>query len=397
MMKGIAIVALACGLAIVANACSITLPDDVKGFAPVLLTRTSSNKDYELFKPSGKTTELSDGTKLLLACTGSKNVIVSEKKSTLELTCSGDQFVDANNNAYDLKDLVCKSIPSPTLRVTDESCSQNRGVIHQPGFTVNKKFYGPVFEICYNNDIEHTYYTHNTINGATIDNAISESTRRSFSAKGMKYTTTKTNKYYTQANQVELFKKLFGSKQTYIDGSDYFARGHLTPDADFIFGYEQLATYFYTNVAPEYQLINAGNWLRVEELARSVAASYGDDLETYNGYLGQLQLEKSNGQLIDIFLDDGKKIEAPKYYFKVLLHKPSDEGIVFVTVNNPFAANGEAEEICENVCDQADLKHDNFPTLSKGYTFCCRLEEFKLSYDALPEDVEAGKLMTRKN
>ncbi|XP_061402303.1 uncharacterized protein LOC133338135 [Musca vetustissima] len=360
---------------IAANACSITLPEDVKGFAPVLLTRTPSDSDYELFKPTGKTTKLPNGTKLLLACTGSKNVIVSEKKSTLELTCSGNKFVDGNNNEYDLKDLVCKSIPSPSLRVTDEGCSQNRGVIHQPGFEVNKKFYGPVFEICYNDDDEHTWYTHNTIN-----DAISESTRRAFSAKGMKYSTKKTNEYYTQANQVELFKKLFGSKQTYIDGSDYFARGHLTPDADFVFGYEQLATYFYTNVAPEYQLINAGNWLRVEELARSVAASYGDDLETYNGYLGQLQLAKNNGQLVDIFLDD-----------------PSDEGIVFVTVNNPFAADGEAEEICENVCDQADLKHDNFPTLSKGYTFCCRLDEFKLRFDGLPEDVEAGKLMKRKN
>ncbi|XP_061402300.1 uncharacterized protein LOC133338131 [Musca vetustissima] len=189
-----------------------------------------------------------------------------------------------------------------------------------------------------------------------IVNAISESTRRAFSAKGMKHSTTKTNEYYTKANQVELFKKLFGSKQTHIDGLDNFA-----------------------------------------QLARSVAASYGNDLETYNGYLGQLQLAKNNGQLVDIFLDDGKKIEAPKYYFKVLLHKPSDEGIVVVTVNNPFAADGEAEEICENVCDQADLKHDNFPTLSKGYTFCCRLDEFKLLYEGLLEDVEAGKLMTRKN
>lgn len=224
--------------------------------------------------------------------------------------------------------------------------------------------------------------------------SISESTRRSFSAEGMKLTTTKTNSYYTQKNQVTRFESYFGPDQTYITTKDYIARGHLVPDADNIMGYSQLATYYYANVAPEYQTVNAGNWLRVEELARSMASSYGDDLESYNGYLGILQLPNSNGDLIDIYLDDEGQFPVPKYFFKVLLHKPTDEGIVFLSVNNPFETDGAAMEICENVCSATNWTHINFPDTTKGYTFCCRVEDFLKLYDGLPSDVTASKFMT---
>uniref|UniRef100_A0A1L8EC91 Putative dna/rna non-specific endonuclease n=1 Tax=Haematobia irritans TaxID=7368 RepID=A0A1L8EC91_HAEIR len=385
-----------CALAIVVNACSITLPQDVKGFAPVILTRSSAKGEYQLFKPTGKTTDIPEGTQLLLACTGKKNIIESLNKETLELKCSSNKFKDNNNNAYNLKDLVCKSIPSSTLKVTSTLCSKNRGKVFEIGFELNKKFYGPVFDICYDNNKETTYYTHNIINGAAINYNIQESTRRPFSAEGMKLKTTKTYNLYTKKNQVERFSKLIAPSQKYFDDASFLARGHLTPDADFVFGYEQLSTYYYANVAPEFQNINAGNWLRVEELARKVAGSYGKDIESYNGYIGLVQLPKPNGKLVDIYLDDEKKIEAPKYYFKVLLHKPSDAGIVYVTVNDPFIKKGPSHEFCKNVCDSTDLVHPKFPELTKGYTFCCKVDEFKQKFDGLPSDVKASKLLKSK-
>ena len=39
-------------------------------------------------------------------------------------------------------------------------------------------------------------------------------------------------------------------------GQNYFARGHLSPDADFIDGAEQDATYYFFNVAPQFQSFN---------------------------------------------------------------------------------------------------------------------------------------------
>ena len=65
---------------------------------------------------------------------------------------------------------------------------------------------------------------------------------------------------------MEVIKELLNTNnqlpngETIIDdsssGTNYFARGHLSPDAAFIEGAEQDATYFFFNVAPQFQSFN---------------------------------------------------------------------------------------------------------------------------------------------
>ena len=63
--------------------------------------------------------------------------------------------------------------------------------------------------------------------------------------------------------------------ETIIDntssGTNYFAKGHLSPDAAFIEGAEQDATYFFFNVAPQFQSFNNGNWKALEYSTRDLA------------------------------------------------------------------------------------------------------------------------------
>lgn len=54
-------------------------------------------------------------------------------------------------------------------------------------------------------------------------------------------------------------------------GTNYFAKGHLSPDAAFIEGAEQDATYFFFNVAPQFQSFNNGNWKALEYVTREMA------------------------------------------------------------------------------------------------------------------------------
>ncbi len=54
-------------------------------------------------------------------------------------------------------------------------------------------------------------------------------------------------------------------------GTNYFAKGHLSPDADFITDAEQDATYFYFNVCPQFQSFNNGNWKALEYATRDLA------------------------------------------------------------------------------------------------------------------------------
>merc|ERR1712117_373370 len=97
-------------------------------------------------------------------------------------------------------------------------------------------------------------------------------------------------------NQVKSIKELLGdNKLFFADGDDidkpifdtssssklFLARGHLSPDASFVYAFQQLATYYFINVAPQFQSFNAGNWVDLEDKARDVAIHKGKPLQVY--------------------------------------------------------------------------------------------------------------------
>ena len=54
-------------------------------------------------------------------------------------------------------------------------------------------------------------------------------------------------------------------------GTNFLARGHLAPSAAFIYKLERDATYYFINVAPQFQSFNSGNWMALELATRKVA------------------------------------------------------------------------------------------------------------------------------
>ena len=55
---------------------------------------------------------------------------------------------------------------------------------------------------------------------------------------------------------------------------NFLAKGHLAPDAAFVYQEEADATYFYINVAPQFQSINNQNWKAIETATREIAERY---------------------------------------------------------------------------------------------------------------------------
>ena len=53
--------------------------------------------------------------------------------------------------------------------------------------------------------------------------------------------------------------------------NNYLAKGHLTPDASMVYDFQQRATYYFINVAPQFQAFNNGNWKYLEGKARGLA------------------------------------------------------------------------------------------------------------------------------
>ena len=79
--------------------------------------------------------------------------------------------------------------------------------------------------------------------------------------------------------------------ETSSSGTDYFAKGHLSPDAAFVYNVLQDATYYFINVAPQvekilleahsltdnssqFQSFNNGNWKALEGGVRDLGAKY---------------------------------------------------------------------------------------------------------------------------
>ena len=75
------------------------------------------------------------------------------------------------------------------------------------------------------------------------------------------------NKLYGKKAQKSTVSALLGGKtsiegeqiiETSSSGTNYFAKGHLAPDAAFVYNVLQDATYFFINVAPQGERI----WLK---------------------------------------------------------------------------------------------------------------------------------------
>ena len=79
-------------------------------------------------------------------------------------------------------------------------------------------------------------------------------------------------------NQKSTVKKILGSNiidgtaiiETTASGTNYFAKGHLSPDAGFVYNVQQDATYYFVNVAPQFQSFNNGNWKSLEYAVRDL-------------------------------------------------------------------------------------------------------------------------------
>lgn len=72
--------------------------------------------------------------------------------------------------------------------------------------------------------------------------------------------------------------------------NDYFlSKGHLVAKADFLHGAHQMATFWYTNAAPQWQTFNGGNWNTLENDVRLFAARINRDLECITGTFVRLQ------------------------------------------------------------------------------------------------------------
>ena len=90
-------------------------------------------------------------------------------------------------------------------------------------------------------------------------------------------------------------------------------QGHLAPDAAFVYNALQDATYYFFNVAPQFQSFNNGNWKALEINTRQLAEQLGRDLRVGSRPTDQ-QTNRPTDQLTNRPTDQQTKCYSNEMY-----------------------------------------------------------------------------------
>lgn len=156
-------------------------------------------------------------------------------------------------------------------------------------------------------------------------------------------------------------------------------RGHLTPNADFGTKTGREETYHYVNAVPQAPYFNSYRWKMIENAVRRSNLP----LKVITGTLG------SQGTL-------DYQINIPHFFYKIVLHEKTRNGIVFVGLNCkslkelglstmeeqllPAEINYREDclrnYVCDNKCSQLDWMNNEQRQNIGPYVTCCSIEDF---------------------
>jgi len=269
--------------------------------------------------------------------------------------------------------------------------------------------------ICHDEKLYSTIWSNYTLHGVNIDFRDKDPARPSFridtsyNKRFFTWTTsTGMNDYYSKNNQVTEVTNILGTNtlegnveiiENSASGTNYFAKGHLSPDAAFIYNIEQDATYYFINVAPQFQSFNNGNWKSLEINTRDLAMKLGHDISVYTGTHGILTFPDINNNSEEIFLYNDQYIPAPLYYWKVLQDKTRNTAVAFLGLNDPHEKSAPIE-VCQNRCAEMSWVDWEMTDLDGGYMYCCSLEEAAMAFKeiaSLQLDTSTGLLQLEQS
>lgn len=132
-------------------------------------------------------------------------------------------------------------------------------------------------------------------------------------------------------------------------------------------------------------------------------ANQGLEVEVYTGVHGVLSLRDRNNTFQELYLDfdaNGRGlIPVPEFYWRVVLHRPTNRGIVFIGINNVFATE---QDILTRHTHCTDVSHfvnwiswtnPGRTSILRGYSYACTVADFRRVVTNLPPNVTASALL----
>ncbi|XP_050076253.1 uncharacterized protein LOC126563651 [Anopheles maculipalpis] len=361
--------------------------------APLFLKHVGNQ--YHLLEPTGPYFEWRQAETIVVGCSPVKNTLTNTDSDLATITCIQNQEFNLveSSKRIALGDISCSSAVSGVIQNSNKLCANGAGHLYDVGFNFKANSLIKYFQVCYNATKSSTIYREHRILGKAINHAQINNNRPAFKLGGVT-STVRLASVYTQRHQQERFSTLLGSSAQaakYINSTSYLAKGHLTPDGDAVLDSWAGATYFFINAAPEWQVVNGGNWLRVENAARKVSTQLDDTVHVFSGVYDILQLPDKNGNPVSLSLGDDGTVEVPKWLWKVVVHYPSGKGIALISLNNPFAA--KAETLCEDICSRYGWHQKEFHDLRKGYTHCCSVPAAQKAIKLISKSIKCNDIL----
>ncbi|KAJ9599340.1 hypothetical protein L9F63_010161 [Diploptera punctata] len=381
----------------VKKGCRISISDIDEDSPIILRHRNQRNMSPFLTINSPGTDDilLSSGEGVRFACPDADtNKVIIEGLPDLSYEvvayCKKDSTFTVNSTPFDFKDIRCEKPPQSTIQ-EQRRCEIGTGKLLNIGFKLKRKFFG-IVQVCYNPD---KHRAHNVMHlvSREIQSRETDNPRSSHfsSANFGKDLQEVPDTFYTCKKQLDNFAYLLGStaqaRKYIVCGSYYLTRGHLAPNADFMFGYQQKATSYYINTAPQWHTINSGNWKILEGAIRKYAGNMNTDLTVVTGTLNVGTLPNVKTEEKPLYMvrdkDDKPTVPVPALFWKLVVDKSRYNGIVFVGVNDPHHINVEKMDyiICKDVCDKTTSWFDGWDRfkVARGYVYCCTVADFSAS------------------
>lgn len=358
-----------------------------------LLIRRGGTKDLSSFYMPDKqgVIHVRQNEEVLVACPGRDNQIKKLAIAETVVTCQGNEYFTRSGKQFTIEDFNCSSLVSHSARRnTNEKCEiPGELTVIDIGFELPDKSFYTLMKTCFDEKTSDAVYA-KFIQTPSIAAAQHGEPRPTF-IEGDFYPDIKVNSMYVKDGQRNSISRILGSNELavkYIGEGDYYlARGHLTARADYVFSSHQRATFWYVNVAPQWQTFNGGNWNFLESSVRGFTGRQDQDIVIYTGTHGIATLPDVNNvqKPLYLYVDDNNigKIKVPELFWKVLYEPMTQRGLAFVGINNPYLTT--YTPLCKNVCDQIDWLSWQ-PTKQKlGFGYCCDVNELRKTIKTIPK------------
>lgn len=114
-----------------------------------------------------------------------------------------------------------------------------------------------------------------------------------------------------------------------------------------------------------------------------------DDLTVVTGTYGIMELEDERKIPRKLYLNYQKNvIPVPLYFWKVVYHPKTKQGISLITSNNPYLAKNTKLPFCKDICFDKGWANANitgeFAIAGKGLTVCCTYSELRKAVPHVP-------------